>query len=488
MKTYINLKNKSHYLSEISRKDIRIKNPNTFAMQDARRQSLYVRLYYHYQDIIDHGGKCYFYTFTYNNRALPSFNGVPCMRNTDITSLFKNDGFSKKILRKYGYKLEYFVACELGEGKGSRGYAGNPHYHVLFFLRPKISTNYVLTDKAFRKECEHYWQGSARDKQHYRYGICMPGDNNGLVSNFHAISYVAKYVIKDTVYRSLFCQLKTAAINLISQRLSNMRLAQRCLRNAFVKYGSHRSLLKLPDIYERLFKRLYLKDIRNIYCPKCFYSKNLGSYGIPKVKGDKIVVPYGNDIVSTVIPQYYFRKLYCDIVKDGAGNNKYILNSRGKDFALSQFNIRLNKTVVEAKKVLDANRYSLGDTYFELLRVLPRYAEYSFIYRGRYCHPDFTIEPFVDYSHFLINEYEYCDYMDEVDYSYFIRHIRKHGYTTYINHPYFKPYKNLFEKFDLLMDDYYICASGIKQQKYNDNRRIKSYVSRDKFNSFVNSI
>ena len=163
------------------------------------------RLYWEFKYCQDHDGQTFYYTLTYNNKNLPRYDGMPCFDYRDLVYLL-NGGFKKKLLRSYGTLFKYFVGAELGEGAGKRGMSNNPHYHVLFFLRPAGSDKYPykkISPDEFRHLVRHYWQGFDQDTDGWhsfksaKYGIAKEGKYVGLVQNYQACTYVSKYVTKD---------------------------------------------------------------------------------------------------------------------------------------------------------------------------------------------------------------------------------------------------------------------------------------------------
>lgn len=121
----------------------------------------------YYKEVL--GGKTLFYTLTYNDDNLPTFNDFPCFNYKDI------DHFLSRLREQIGYgKLNYFISSEYG-GKTHR-----PHYHALFFV--------VGVDKYdFYEAVEKTWQN----------GFIYAGRNKGEVDSDDAVKYCAKYVNKD---------------------------------------------------------------------------------------------------------------------------------------------------------------------------------------------------------------------------------------------------------------------------------------------------
>ena len=129
------------------------------------------RLYWQYRYCQDVGGQTFFYTLTYSDKNLPEMYGQPCFDYEDLRDLFTG-GFRKMLLRKYGTTFKYFVGAELGDGKGSRGFGNNPHYHVLFFLEPAPYSftrrvKHIVQDGFYQRSSRLHRKGDPRYKTIY---------------------------------------------------------------------------------------------------------------------------------------------------------------------------------------------------------------------------------------------------------------------------------------------------------------------------------
>lgn len=487
MSYYINIHNNSHYISETSKTKFRLVNPNNFSAQKSRQLSYYVRLYYHHQHILSIGGQTYFYTFTYNDRALPHYCGERCFDLRHIDWFMRDSGFDKKLLRDYGYKLQYFVSCELGEGKGVRGFAGNPHYHVLFFLVPYKVKKYIIPSE-FQSLVRAYWQGCNKRPRDYRFGIAMPGDNLGLVNSGSAISYASKYVLKDISYRQLFCRLRRAKEHFIEMRLSNIPLARAALYRYCVLHNvaldSLQAITAKGLFVRRIFNNLYKKEVLNRCMPKVRISQGVGLYALEKVNTDGLTISVPIDhktIKSVTIPQYLYRKMYYNVVKDDAGNNKYVLNESGVSICTREL---ANKIQSSINSVHSICKFYGVDTSKWPLDLLNRYVVYDTIYRNRLLvDNNVTISPIDDYKDFLLSEYYTSNYISDVD-----RILMLKNKSTYINHPYFSKYKSYFDFLDKLLEKYYFCQNYKSESDYQEKQRLKKIHSVNKFNNYVSNL
>lgn len=496
---YINIRNNSRTVVPTSKKQFRLVNPKCFSAQNSKQLSYFVRLYYHYQYVKAIGGQCYFYTLTYNDGSLPHFMGIRCFNHDHIRNFFRSSGFDKRLIREYGLRVQYFVSCELGDGKGSRGISGNPHYHVILFLVP--DDNYPqshLSSEALQELVREYWCGKdykKRRKQDYRFGIAMPGNHLGLVESAAALSYAAKYVIKDTVYETLYSKLSRAAKEHIYECLIKKREACRIYQEHARKCFLPKDNPDVHAVVNRLFDRLYKKEIRRLYMPRVRISQGIGLYCIDHVNDDGITInmPHPKKgVIKVSLPLYVYRKMYYDVVTayaDGKFVNKYVLNDRGISLRVNNFDRDLDKRFRTVDSLLDF--YKMDRTVYTD-EVLNRYALYDLVYRDRLC-PDFykPLNPLKDYEFFLISDYFKTNYLDELE-----AIVRREGLfdspitslPTYAVRPYFSEMLNLFNNLDKMLEEHYICQSNSAEQQFIDNKRVKSHISKDKFNNYVNQL
>lgn len=502
MPYFLDIPNNSYYLNGNSKTRFRLIHPNNFMSQKSKQMSYYVRLYFHWQHVKSLGGLCYFYTLTYNDKSLPYFHGIPCFNHDNLHEFFRSSGFDKKLSRDYGFKLQYFVSCELGDGKGSRGFDNNPHYHVIFFLIPDGKQNKSFNSAVFRDLVRKYWCGPSHTPdgrrirpQNYKYGIAMPGENYGLVDSSSALRYVSKYALKDTVYR----KLRKSLIDAAKKHIYNLLCKKSKAVELYYKYAYNPHLypLETPEVVEcinRLYERFYKKDIFRLYLPKIFVSQGVGLYALKQVNTDgyTITIPIDRKkVIDVPIPLYLYRKMYYDIVKDAVGNNKYVLNSDGLALRVSRLDDELNKKVNEIYSLLPvySKEFKLGydpKDPFGLMDILYDYVVYDKIYRSRLCSVldnNAPLDIHEDYARFLVPEYYYTNYMDDVDRSLFM-----YKPTTYDYHPYFKDKLKYFKKMDDMLEYHYICQSDAQELLYIENQRIKRIIAKDKVNQYVSTL
>lgn len=197
--------NTNYFNPETTRVYNTFQSPHAYQSRKQKIEGYETRLYWQFRYCEEHQGQTFFYTLTYNDRHVPRFYDMNCFDYEDLRDLLTG-GFRKKLLRQYGTTFKYFIGAELGDGKGTRGIANNPHYHILFFMVPANNPRYpykVISGEDFRHLVREYWQGHDedtdgwKDYRTFRYGICKEGENLGRVTDFRACMYCAKYVTKD---------------------------------------------------------------------------------------------------------------------------------------------------------------------------------------------------------------------------------------------------------------------------------------------------
>ena len=133
----IKFKNRTNYFEpDKTCVQVTVSSPEAYSTRKQKIEGYESRLYWQYRYCEDLNGQTFYYTLTYNDKAMPKQYGMNCFDYEDLRDLLTG-GFRKMLLRKYGTTFKYFIGAELGDGKGVRGMHNNPHYHVLFFLEPK---------------------------------------------------------------------------------------------------------------------------------------------------------------------------------------------------------------------------------------------------------------------------------------------------------------------------------------------------------------
>ena len=411
IKKPIRIINRTKYFNpDTSKTHVTFSSPDSYQSRKIKIEGYETRLYWQYRYCDEHNGQTFFYTLTYNDAHIPRHYNINCFDYEDLRSLLTG-GFRKKLLRKYGTYFKYFVGAELGDGKGERGMHNNPHYHILFFLEDAKDPRfpYVKIDpKDFRTLVKQYWQGFDENIDGYHdfktalYGIAREGDNCGLVTDFRACMYCAKYVCKDVKLKQCeqrilqFLRLKATRdikcsessydlyfhskiysdFNIprnarhtewvysddeLIERLLNikvLKLYDAINDKEFISFSPFvpRILTKydLWDDYFKFVKSLVdvrvhegITEYRNRYCNKCRISQGLGDYALEFINDPMrpgVTVPDKKKGFKTrPLCLYYYRKLYTQMYTDDKGNKSRILNDLGMQYKINRLSDSLQK-------------------------------------------------------------------------------------------------------------------------------------------------
>lgn len=406
--------NKSHYYNLHTRQFNEVADTNSFIYDASRRLGYSQRLYWEFEYTKLKKGKAFFYTLTYNDAHIPYYLGMPCFSYKDIR-LVTNGLITKELKRKYGCSMRYFIACETGEGKGSRGEGKNPHYHMILFVVPDNQYSTMPSDTAIRSLIRRVWHGSDQyvDYKNARFGIAREGDNLGVVDSIAALKYVSKYVLKDayevhlqtSVYDHFHAEidrLTPSFSHLIYYYRYNVLLADNIpLHDLYYKFGLDHycmyrrntnvrddlkdDLLLYYSKYAKLSAKVafsqFMQWFNQYYKPmllrqkmsyfntnhsgKVRCSKSLGIYGVHRVQdiasNPTFSLPCVNGYEVKRPCLYYFRQLYYNKVKCSVtGNVLYRLNERGislkKTILPSSIN-RLETRIRESMSIVNNNPY-----------------------------------------------------------------------------------------------------------------------------------
>lgn len=382
-KKNITLKNRTLYFSpDKDKTKVSFASPCSYKFRQSKIEGYESRLYWQFKYCQDFDGQVFYYTLTYNNKSIPRYYGTYCFDYEHLRDLLTG-GFRKILLRKYGTIFKYFIGAELGDGKGKRGLHNNPHYHILFFLESAKNDKYSyskITPEEFRHYVRLYWQGFDEDLTGFRsyktakYGSVKEGLYCGLVKDFRACMYCAKYVCKDAglvmheekverylrfKYRKelldddrlfadffhtvLFDKWNTPLnssktewllsdedliLNLLPADFSGAKYVfgyiplSDLVLHKFVswycaKYHDWKSFNDFVDDRLKIKVDEGLNEWRNRFCNKCRISHGVGDYALKFV--DKlnpcVSVPSKNGFKNRSIGLYYYRKLYYDVVR-----------------------------------------------------------------------------------------------------------------------------------------------------------------------------
>lgn len=298
----------------------------------------YVRLYYEYQNCMDHRGFVYYLTLTYNDAHLPHVdfgNGIkyPCFSKSDIQK------YLKRVRRVFNVPdaFRYFVVSEFGSE------THRPHYHILFFVNdPSINCN------QFRNVARSKWSAKP-----YEIGFTKPGKfNEGIVINYAALSYVTKYLRKDIFESEYINKMKMEICEYVNSNFDAM---------------SDEELEAFNKKYSQL-------DIFHLQ------SKGLGIYALSVTDYQKLVqgkldvwTADVGGISSVTLPQYYERKVFFDVYYRRRGSTEltaerqytddvpvYVPNNSALERSIYKYKDRLNTETDRINKILGCS-FADGD-------------------------------------------------------------------------------------------------------------------------------
>lgn len=506
----------NYFIPGKDRTHITISSPYSWRYITAKREGYEQRLYWEYKFTQRYGGQTFFYTLTYNNRSIPKdpWLNRPCFDYYHLKELFEGS-FRKTLLREYGSTFRYFVGSELGEGAGSRGYARNPHYHILLFVRSAQKLKYPfkpITEEQMTHLLRMHWQGYDQNKKYdgwtdyrkFRYGIVKEGALGAVVSGKgDACFYCAKYCCKDASIRTTEFKIKRHFEKLFSKQ-----------------YDDKNKVKELVDEKLKLFRNRYSNKVR--ISQGVGWSSQYAKEIIPDFMNPYVRMPGKYDWDPQGLSLFYYRKLYTQVRKDFEGNNIYVLNDLGIAYRkhhlkhqLQQLEddtftnlLVLNPKVYEAMLFSDCNEngdssdVTMSYTSFRTLlnhfnpqTVVKRYAEYKLVYENRwfkvkgerltssYSYPD--IDVFRDFGEFIVPSFFKGSY-DKFACINFINSGCE-GFSSYISHPYFCLYRSLFAVFDLLATYFFIQGDELAESKAKEIEEIKRYHNSVVLESFYNN-
>lgn len=350
----VNLKTYKHGYGV--RQKVNVSDSALYSSQLSRQRGFVMRCKYEYDYCNLKNGVCFFVTLTYNDKSVISIDGQNYCCNDSFRLLMINK-VNKTLKRKFNCMTRYFCCGEMGEGKGSRGFDNNPHLHVLYFVYPLDDSSKLPSEDEFLAIISDFWRGDCKSPKDAPFGIVSYSDKGGVVASEKAMYYVAKYCVKDSLYKRKFDALLSSVLSRISfgdfyysptlSEVSDLATAvyssfnKKILSNAdfdsFIKHvNDFLSLhfLGFPsfDVFYKFCYRLVMKLSARLL-PKVFISKGFGLYGLEFVKDwSDPKLPYATKHGHTTlikyfpIPLYYFRKKFCTTeyyVRNGKKNVSY---------------------------------------------------------------------------------------------------------------------------------------------------------------------
>lgn len=422
-----------------------------------------------------------------------------------------------------------------------------------------------------------------RDYNEARFGIAREGENLGKVVDFRACMYCAKYVCKDVklkeneskvekrlkfqikkdvektddVYEAFFRQEIYALFNTplnakkTKWSFTDEQLIELLDPDAFSlcedldipkkvdsgefrpfiwdiirKQGLHQKFSEFLDRYIEPKVKEGMNEWRNRYCNKCRISQGVGDYAMEHIQ-DKmnpfIQVPSKNGFKNRPISMYYYRKMYCDVVKDPEGQNLYVLNQDGIDYKVAHLPAQKKKMTAKSSSYLqmlldnedlyykmrdsDINtevfwthkQFSTRLNYLlnvdTIKTIINRYAEYKLVYEDRF----FTYNPNgsdrttdfppinldTDYRRFLVPSF-YSVPRNDIRLACFLEDIPE-NYLPYSMHPYFAKYISIFAVLDMCSDYFFVQGDDKKQKDAEDIAATKRFHNEQRLKDFYSA-
>lgn len=422
-----------------------------------------------------------------------------------------------------------------------------------------------------------------RDYNEAKYGIAKEGENVGKVTDFRACCYVAKYVTKDVKlkaneanvekklkfqfrkefrnteesYREFFKHVivpmyntptnpaKTewcfTEVELIKELLGNdvfgykeglfTNVVEDMADESYLPYvvqiikneGLWQKYSDFVDSWISPRVKEGLNEWRNRYCNKCRISQGVGDYAMEHIHNKLnpfIQVPSKRGFKNRPINMYYYRKMFCDVVKGPEGNNLYVLNQDGIDYKVANLPKRMNKLISKCSSYLtllldneklfnemrnsDINtevfwtfkeftrkmKFLLKDD--NILNILKRYGEYKLVYEDRFFTyqqqgeiriNDFPpIDVIADYKRFLVPSF-YSVSRNDLRLAAFLEDIPE-DYLAYSQHPYFSRYIGIFSVLDMCADYFFIQEDNKKQKEAEERAATKRFHNQQRLKDF----
>lgn len=443
--------------------------------------------------------------------------------------------------------------------------------------KSRVADYVKIDPLSFRSLVRVCWQGFDEDQGFHDYrdalhGIAREGKNFGVVTSYHAFSYCSKYVTKDVrlvqaepdieriqtlkymreledsddTYIGFFHSYIYEHYNIPSYRKGVkswqfddvgliawlLRSQLPCLPN-YVRLTSNLPLVPYVkricseyglwkdyrDFVKQLVSEKVADDIRiwrNRYCNKCRISHGLGSYAekfITNKLNPSIPVPTDNGIKNRPIGLYYYRHLYCDVVKDEKTfNNLYILNDLGIRMKKFKLDFRIERLAVAARANysslfdIDINKLNnssintdlyIDSQFLDSLSSCPPddesfrlYAVYKLVYEDRYfsllSDGSFPVLDYHrDYERFLIPSYNLTSYNPLLLDAFLDNHV---GSYEYAYHKLFYPHLRFFALLDLLSDYYFVSEDDEREAEYKRRRELKKFHNKISVANYFRSL
>lgn len=363
-----------YFIPDKDKTKVIVASPDSYSFKCTKQDGYEARLYWQFEYCKSVNGQTFYYTLTYNDAHIPQYFGLNCFDYEDLRYLLTG-GFRKMLLRKYGTIFKYFIGAELGDGKGKRGMANNPHYHVLFFLEPDPDCKFPylkISSEDFRHLVKMYWQGFDENDtgyQDYRtalFGIAKEGDNVGLVTDMRACCYCAKYVCKDLTLKQHEDKV---------ERSLRLKFKRQLIDNYELYEGFYRGFIY--DRYNTPLNsdktRFALSDVQLSEMLVPNFSVQMETKDGDTFHSSELLIPYVKEIIKVHSLWHYFadyrRSVIDDLVRFGLNEyrnrycNKCRISQGVGDYALKELRT-MNNPLVKVPDKEDGFKYRPLSMYY----------------------------------------------------------------------------------------------------------------------------
>lgn len=331
----------------------------------------YYRAYYEWLNCAENDGYIMLDCLTYDNKHLPKLSHVwqfldkkvdfPCFSRIDVRKFI--DMFYHRIQRAgFKGKVRHFLCGEYGTDPNK---THRPHYHLLLYVQSKDIDPVWLSNEI--SDCWSYGRTDGVKYRGRRYVLSHNFiDCSNAASSLRSCSYVTKYVQKSSEFQSeidkrLAIVMRSMADYVVDGENSNFLSADSWLESAFAK-RERQKLKRYVNQFHRQNQGFGLLALRDLDLSQYM---NDGVLYMPDSKGLKIPV---------VMPTYYKRKLFSELITLNDGSRYWQLNSLGVEF-------RNRRKLAVIKSLKD--RYDAYKLHYNMDFDSDSLADYVYNYRGR---------------------------------------------------------------------------------------------------------
>lgn len=468
--------------------------------RNKQRNDWFVRSFFEWQK---KGVTTFFYTLTYNNDNLPKYLGIPCFSKRHIQLFLKR---LRYYLKGYGITLRYLITSEFGE------LYKRPHYHAEFFLDKPFSP------WSFYRLVEKSWQ----------YGFVKYGDNFGVVSSYHGIAYVTKYITKDESHvDDYFPVLQRAVYSRYNRVLDYLRRRSHDFVGLSLKCRPDTFHFRMYDIHtgkdidkfhiHYAFAARFLKKINDIVLSRIPFHLQSTKLGVGEFEKhlsahdfltEQVSVNLGGLIRSYSFPRYFKRMFWYDCVENELDGKKtsFVLNDEGVKHILERDQLNIERKITEYKTTLANSRLVDGAMVLMLRDVNKCQFNTDYDVKHWMQHFDMDLEIMAIYDVYFRNRVNFCEdimlnadtvrdsYMDYADFcltASFDYDLGKiwdkycdvyktdlFNFVLWNAHPFFEPYERALQILETLSLSTRVRMSSAQAEKDKNVRKLREILNK----------